>query len=42
MVRLEIVLAPDEADMVMRAIDCARDVSAEAGKKATVGDGAIF
>jgi len=25
MVRLEIVLAPDEADLVMRAIDCARE-----------------
>ena len=40
MVKLEIVLAPGEADMVMRAIDCARDVSAEAGKNATVADGA--
>ena len=32
MVRLEMVLAPDEADLVMRAIDGAREVSAEAGK----------
>jgi hypothetical protein len=32
MVKLEIVLSPDEADLVMRAVDCARDVSAEARK----------
>src|SRR5512133_24652 len=29
MVKLELVLSPDEADLVMRAIDSARDVSAE-------------
>jgi len=29
MVKLEIVLSPDEADLVMRAVDCARDVSGE-------------
>jgi hypothetical protein len=29
MVKLEIVLAPDEADLLMRAIDCSRQVDAE-------------
>ena len=32
MVKLEIVLSADEADLVMRAVDCARDVSAEVPK----------
>jgi hypothetical protein len=32
MVKLELVLSPDEADLVMRAVDCARAVSAEASK----------
>ncbi len=30
MVKLEIVLAPDEAELVMRALDCAREASVEA------------
>jgi hypothetical protein len=29
MVKLEIVLSADEADLVMRAVDCAREISAE-------------
>ena len=30
MVRMELVLAPDEAELMMRAIECAREVAAEA------------
>ena len=38
MVRLELVLEPDEADLVMRAIECAREVPAEQAESVQHGE----